>query len=333
LYQRLREAEALFGHIFGDAAGHMVTFTGRQARLERDDARPNELCDVAQRSFPYPSRAEKAASYLLAESQRWRDVYYGVHLFRKPGNRLAANAAPTVGALWLDEDEGSYPEAGPAPTAVVSSSAERRHLYWRLTQEVSVEWAVSMNRRLAVWAAGDVGKAGLATVLRVPGTMNYKRHPRLDPVTMELTSEAPDAWDPEVLEQAVPEISSPSSTPASSSGPYEGPELELQEFLDGVEVLGEVADGLGTKLAIICPWLHEHSGGDRTGTYVGHRAGGGFWYACHHEHCQGRRWREFKRAVLAKAKAKARNRTITVEMPGKPEGCPGPTLRAEIRYE
>jgi hypothetical protein len=297
LYQRLREAEALFGHVFGDSAGHMVTFTGRQARLERDDARPNELCDVAQRSFPYPSRADKAASYLLAESQRGRDVYYGVHLFRKPGNRLAANAAPTVGALWLDEDEGSYPEAGPAPTAVVSSSAERRHLYWRLTQEVSVEWAVGMNRRLATWAAGDTGKAGLATVLRVPGTTNYKRHPQLDPVIMEITKAGP--WDPEVLEHAVPEIS-PTLTRPGPIEPYDGPELDLTEFLTGVEVLGKVADGLGTKLAIVCPWIGEHTGGDKSGTYVGHRADGGLWFHCHHEHCQGRTWHDFRREVRAK---------------------------------
>jgi hypothetical protein len=154
-----------------------------------------------------------------------------------------------------------------------------------------------MNRRVATWAAGDVGKAGLATVLRVPATRNYKRYPQVDPVSMELTEAGP--WEPEVLEQAVPEIPSPPST-RSSTEPYDGPELELEEFLVGVEVLGEIADGLGTKLAIVCPWIHEHTGGDRSGTYVGHRADGGLWYHCHHEHCQGRTWHDFRREVRAK---------------------------------
>ena len=151
-----------------------------------------------------------------------------------------------------------------------------------------------MNRRIAVWAGGDVGKAGAATVLRVPGTANFKRHPHVDLITMEITGAGP--WDPEVMEQAIPELPSPSPS-STSTGPYDGPELELAEFLDGVEVIGEVPDGLGMKLTIVCPWVHEHSGGDRTGTRVGHRAGGGLWFHCDHEHCQGRGWSEFRLAV------------------------------------
>ncbi len=294
LYQRTDRLEALLGHIIGEETGFLVTLTGRQARLDHPDARQNELAGIQQRSFRYPDDADEAADYLIAESARGRDTYFGVHLFRKRGNRLAANATPTVRCLWLDEDEGHFPEIGPEPTAFVASSSTRRHLYWRLTRAVSVEWAVEMNRRLATWAAGDIGKAGLASVLRPPGTMNYKRHPQVDRVTLRLAEV--DAWEPEVLDQAVPELPEP-TTPIGAAGPYDGPELELAEFLSGVEVIGEVQDGLGAKVAIVCPWVSTHSGGDRTGTYVGQRADGGLWFYCHHEHCQGRTWRDFRAAV------------------------------------
>src|SRR5215213_5257845 len=121
---QLFQPEALFGHIFGEDTGFLVTFTAHQARFRRPDARHNELADTRQRSWSYPVEVERAAKYLLA-----------------------TNAAATVRSLWLDEDEGAYPEIGPQPTAVVASSAKRRHLYWRLTQDVAVEWAVTMNRR------------------------------------------------------------------------------------------------------------------------------------------------------------------------------------------
>ena len=62
-------------------------------------------------------------------------------------------------------------------------------------------------------------------------------------------------------------------------------------------MIGELPDGLGAKYAIVCPWVHEQSGGARTGTRVGQRANGALWFHCDHEHCQGRGWPEFRRAV------------------------------------
>jgi hypothetical protein len=319
VYQRLSRPEALFRHIFDDDDGYLVTFTGVQARFRRPDARHNELTGTRQRSWSYPSEVEEAARYLLQESAAQRDAYVAVHLFRKSGTRLAANAMPTVRSLWLDEDEGLFPEDGPEPTAIVFSSAARRHLYWRLTRPVVVEWAVAMNRRIAGRAGGDSGKAALASVLRVPGTMNFKRHPQVDPVTLAITDVG--AWDPEVLEQAIPEIQEQSRH--GEGDPYDGPEVSLQRCLERVEVLAEVADELGRKFAIVCPWVRGHSGGDRSGTRMGQRAGGGLWFHCDHEHCQERSWREFKRAIFW-------NRRFTA----KPEpNYTGPAVSVEVHYE
>ncbi len=299
----------LFSHIFGEQAqGWLVTFTGQQARFSRPGARPNELAGIRQQSFSYPAEADHAATYLLAESERRRDAYFGSHLFREPGNRLASNASTTVRSLWLDEDEGRYPSNGPEPTAIVSSSATRRHLYWRLSRPVAIEWAVAMNRRIAAWSDGDTGKAAAASVLRAPGTMNYKRHPQVDPVRLEITGAAP--WEPEVMEQAIPEGSGEPSRPQRTE-PYDGPKLELEEFVGGVEVLGSVPDGGGTKLAIVCPWANEHTSGDRTGTYVGQYRNGALWFHCHHEHCQGRSWRDFRRQVRPRGTVSVFTRSST----------------------
>jgi hypothetical protein len=321
----LDRPEALFGHIFGEDKGFVVTFTAQQARLRRPDARHNELAAIRQRSWAYPAETEKAAAYLMAEAGRQRDAYIGVHLFREPNTRLAAHTVPTIRSLWLDEDEGIYPEAGPQPTAAVASSATRRHLYWKLTRAVSVEWAVAMNRRIAAWAEGDSGKAALASVLRPPGTRNFKRYPQVYQVVGELTGAAP--WDPEILEQAIPALPKASDR-LGSTEPYNGPDVDLAGYLENVQIVAEVPDELGVKLAIVCPWINEHSGGDRTGTYVGQRAGGGLWFYCHHEHCQGRSWRDFTQ--YARSHREPGDRLININFR---TGDPSVAKKAVIRLD
>jgi hypothetical protein len=293
LYQQLTRPEGLFRHVFDEDKGFLVTFTAQQARLRRPDARHNELAGIQQRSWAYPAESERAAAYLVAEAGRQRDAYIGVHLFREPDTRLAAHTVPAIRSLWLDEDEGTYPEAGPQATAAVASSATRRHLYWKLTRAVSVEWAVAMNRRIAAWAEGDRGKAALASVLRPPGTRNFKRHPQVDQVVGELTGAAP--WDPEVLEQAVPRLPETGASRRCEK-PYDGSRIDLLDFLEdvAVEIVGEVPDELGAKVAVICPWVGEHGAGDPTGTYAGQLANGALWFHCHHAHCFGRTWPEFR---------------------------------------
>ena len=166
-----RTAE-LWAHLFEGLRGHLVTFTGQQS--DRPGARPNELEDTQQRSWRWPEERDEAAAYLLGQSRAGRDAYFGVHLFRKSGTRKGEHAGD-VQALCVDGDGARVPEDWPQPTAVVESSPGRHHFYWRLTRPVAPEEAAQLNRRLCYGMGGDKGKWGLGTVLRAPGTRNYKR--------------------------------------------------------------------------------------------------------------------------------------------------------------
>jgi hypothetical protein len=240
IIQEIPHPEPLFHHLFRGDRGYVVTFTAVQRRLRDPEGVANELANIRQVSWWYPDEADSAAEYLISQAQEERDAYFGIHLFREPGNRRAANALPRVRALWLDEDDGTYPLTGPEPSAVVHSSGSRRHLYWALTHPVSVEWAVEMNRRLAHWAGGDTSKAGCSSVLRAPGTANFKRHPEVDLVGGEFTGFGP--WEPDVLEQAIPLSKERDST---QSRPYTGPPVELEPYLETVQVIAEVPDEQG----------------------------------------------------------------------------------------
>ena len=162
----------LWEHLFGDLQGYLVTFTGRQ--VTRLDSKHHELDDTVQRSWRWPAEKDATAAYLLEQSEEGRDAYFGVHLFRHPGNRKAGNAAAVL-SLWVDGDGARVPEVWPQPTATVESSPGRHHYYWRLTRPIAPGEAAQLNKRLCYGMGGDKGKWGLGTVLRAPGTLNYKR--------------------------------------------------------------------------------------------------------------------------------------------------------------
>jgi len=203
-------------------------------------------------------------------------------------------------ALWLDEDDGHFPDNGPQPTFIVHSSANRRHLYWRIAEPIPTAKAVELNRRIAIWSGGDAGKAGCASVLRVPGTFNFKRQSDVDHVVGEETGVEP--WSLEILAHAIPPLpEKPKPKPRpKSGGKRHVPDVPLAEWLDqaGVEVLEQAPDDTAViKFAVVCPWVDVHTGGDRTGTYVGEYADGQRFFGCHHQHCEGRFYRDFYRAV------------------------------------
>jgi hypothetical protein len=64
------------------------------------------------------------------------------------------------------------------------------------------------------------------------------------------------------------------------------------------EVLGEVPDGSAELVfRIACPWMREHTGGDRSGTRAGQYSNGALFFQCEHAHCAHRGWPEFRREI------------------------------------
>jgi hypothetical protein len=85
--------------------------------------------------------------------------------------------------------------------------------------------------------------------------------------------------------------------------PYSGPpgeRTDLSEFLavSRVRVLREIPDGTAELVyRVVCPWVHEHTGGDISGTRVGQYADGALFFRCEHAHCAHRGWLDFRREV------------------------------------
>ncbi len=73
--------------------------------------------------------------------------------------------------------------------------------------------------------------------------------------------------------------------------------FDLDGWLDkfGVAILGSARDRNSERAYyIVCPWSHEHTDADTSGTRVGQYRSGGLWFHCEHAHCFGRKWRHFR---------------------------------------
>jgi hypothetical protein len=294
----LCDARGLFEHLFEGQSGYLNTFTGKQARFVNRDARGNELTAVRNRTWKYPEQASEAVESLLAESGRKRDAYFGVHLFeeRQPGRRLASNAAEFVRALWVDGDGALVPDHYPAPTATVYSSSNRHHFYWRLLEPVPIDQAAALNRRMALDMGADTSKAGKASVLRLPGTFNYKRETP-EPVTAKISDRSIEHADMDATVPAEKPKVRPRPKKRAPWFEFQADEdFDLLRWMDayGMPYGAEVRDDSGRKWRLeecpIAPPGKEHS----DSVYVGQRHSGQAWFRCYHNHGEGRVWQDVR---------------------------------------
>lgn len=155
----LYKAQDLWDHVFGDERGLL-------AICHTDDL------NFRTQFFNYPTAADKAAEWALEKAQNGREVYFCAHLLTDP-KRIKENAT-AVHTLWGDLDNAEVPEGEITPTAVVQSSPNRFHCYWRLTDGIPPQAAELLNKRLALEIRADPSGFDLTQLLRVPGTANYK---------------------------------------------------------------------------------------------------------------------------------------------------------------
>jgi hypothetical protein len=182
---------------------HSTRPRGRQARETRDAQRYlRALFGREQRGalieLRYRYRAGMRQRFLLAADLFTAartivrlgintDVYVGVAARHQPaGDKTAISRLWT---LWADLDD---PDAHPAlerlpvaPAIVIATSPGHLHAYWPLTSPVGVPEAEQANRRLAAQLGADQGTVtNAATILRPPGTYNFKSTPPT-PVVLE----------------------------------------------------------------------------------------------------------------------------------------------------
>jgi hypothetical protein len=104
--------------------------------------------------------------------------------------------------------------------------------------------------------------------------------------------------------------------------PYEGPpgaRIDLVELLNagGVRIVREIPDGTAERVfAVVCPWAHEHGGGDASGTRVGQYPDGALFFRCEHAHCAHRGWTEFRSEVAPLSARHRRRGGMGITPPG-----------------
>jgi CHC2 zinc finger len=187
------------------------------------------------------------------------DVYVAVAPRHQPAGDKTAIAS--VWTLWADlDDPATHPALQRLPVApaivIASGSPGHLHAYWPLTSPVSIPEAEQANRRLAAHLGADAGAVtNAATVLRPPGTYNFKSTPPT-PVVLKRCNQATTtlqaltagiAQDP-----APPTAPNPRSRPAASRDPLRALDPALY-----VSVL--TGQRVGRSRKITCPF-HE----DRT---------------------------------------------------------------------
>lgn len=151
----------------------------------------------------------EAVKRAYALSGQGIETYHGCSEYEAPANRTAANASG-ASALWLDVDVGDAKatsgrgyatteeakaaiskfcnEAGlPEPTHIVASGGGL-HVYWVLDAFVTREMWQECAKKIKALThalglhADDTRTADIASVLRIPGTKNYKYAPPRDVV-------------------------------------------------------------------------------------------------------------------------------------------------------
>lgn len=118
----------------------------------------------------------------LAWSEGW-DSYFSVLSFTNP-ERTGANVEGDIGVMWLDldyipEDQEAYPyllrEVGFAPTYLWESSPGHYQAVWFTEPVNKFEWRALAKAFTDRIAGADPGGWHETKVLRVPGSINYKR--------------------------------------------------------------------------------------------------------------------------------------------------------------
>lgn len=83
-------------------------------------------------------------------------------------------AITLVNILWVDLDKEFEPDWFLLPPSYIVNSGHNKHLYWLLDKYIQVDEAEVYLKKLCNYYGGDKSCAQVNSLLRIPGTINYK---------------------------------------------------------------------------------------------------------------------------------------------------------------
>lgn len=116
----------------------------------------------------------------ISNQPQGADLYWTPLVFVNNESRKAINAKQNQGVLYVDMDRTdiSYENCFqliPEPSFIWTTSNNRWQAIWLLEDTIRISTQQEVNRRLAYHLKADTGAWDAARVLRVPGSINYKR--------------------------------------------------------------------------------------------------------------------------------------------------------------
>ncbi len=116
----------------------------------------------------------------ISNQPQGSDIYWTPLVFNNNTSRKAVNVKFEVGCLYIDMDRTDidYQDCFnlvPEPSFIWTTSNNRWQAIWLLEQTIQISTQQEVNRRLAYHLKADTGAWDAARVLRVPGSINYKR--------------------------------------------------------------------------------------------------------------------------------------------------------------
>jgi len=123
-------------------------------------------------------------AWLAHENASGANIYLGANPLVPGSRKRTKESIAQVGHLYLDLDTDGDTKlaalrasnAVPIPTAIVSTSAGKYQVLWRV-ESIPFEQQESLLKVLAITFGGDPACADLNRVLRVPGFLNQKYTP------------------------------------------------------------------------------------------------------------------------------------------------------------
>ena len=179
-----KQQSLLWETLFSGLTGYLGLFSSIPGEQKPNGAA--KLGSLTGAYFRYPGQTPEALLWVRRNTEKGREIHLCPHLLTVR-RRLKRNAAP-VKALWADADTAILPDGFPGPTLTVRSSPGKHHHYWALRRTIEPAEADRISQRLTHTVGADPGGWALASLFRLPGSVNLK-YPEGNRV--EITSHEP----------------------------------------------------------------------------------------------------------------------------------------------